>query len=50
LSDRQLQVLRWIADGCLEETMADAYYKRTAASLQDRRLVTVSRKRGGWLT
>jgi hypothetical protein len=48
LNDRQVRVLRWVADGCPADRMADEFFKRTAASLQDRRLVVVSRRRGGW--
>jgi len=48
LNDRQLRVLRWVADGCPDGEMAYASYKRTAASLQDRRLLTIRRGRGGW--
>jgi hypothetical protein len=36
LNDRQLRVLRWVADGCPDGETAYASYKRTAASLQDR--------------
>jgi hypothetical protein len=48
LNDRQHAVLRWIADGCRDGVMPDFTYKRTALALQDRRLVAVSRKGGGW--
>lgn len=44
---RQLEVLRWVADGCPEGVMADASYKTTAVALRNRRLLKVS-KRGGW--
>jgi hypothetical protein len=45
---RQLEVLKWIADGCPDGVMKDYTYKTTAIALQGRRLVTVTRKRGGW--
>lgn len=45
---RQLEVLQWIADGCPDGVMKDYTYKTTAVALQGRRLVTVTRKRGGW--
>lgn len=48
LNERQLAVLRWIADGCPEEVMTGLSYKTTALALQDRRLVTVTKKRGLW--
>jgi hypothetical protein len=47
INARQLKVLRWIAGGCPDGVMKDAY-KTTAIALQGRRLVTVSRKGGGW--
>jgi len=48
INARQLEVLRWIADGCPEGVMKDFTYKTTAVALQGRRLVTVTRKRGAW--
>ena len=47
LNNRQVEVLRWISEGCAEGRWADFGYKVSAASLQARRLVKVS-KRGGW--
>lgn len=47
LTDRQLEVLRWIAEGCPPHSWPDHSYKTTALALQNRRLVTVS-KRNGW--
>lgn len=47
VNERQLEVLRWIADGCPEGVWEDFTYKTTAIALQGRRLATVS-KRGGW--
>ncbi|MHA4855087.1 hypothetical protein L1080_037125 [Rhodococcus sp. MSC1_016] len=47
LTNRQLEVLRWIGDGCPEHRWPDYSYKTTALALQNRRLVTVS-KRNGW--
>jgi hypothetical protein len=48
LNERQLQVLRWIGEGCPAGFLEGSSYKRTAAALQDRKLVIVSRRGGGW--
>jgi hypothetical protein len=48
LNARQVDVLRWIADGCAPGVMEGHSYKTTAVALQDRRLVLVSRKGGVW--
>jgi hypothetical protein len=48
LNARQMEVLRWIADGCPDGVMKDFTYKTTAIALQSRRLVTIDRKRGIW--
>jgi hypothetical protein len=48
LNARQLDVLRWIADGCPEEVMVGTSHKRTATALHDRRLVKVSKRGGTW--
>lgn len=48
LNARQMEVLRWICDGCPGGVMVGFTYKATAIALQNRRLVTVSRKRGQW--
>jgi excisionase family DNA binding protein len=48
LTDRQVQVLRWIADGCPERSWPDETHKLTARALQDRGLARVSRKRKVW--
>lgn len=47
LNTRQLDVLRWISEGCPGGRWANASYKAAAAALQHRRQVTVS-NRGGW--
>ena len=47
LSQRQLDVLRWIQAGCPDGHWTDFTYKTTANALQTRRLVLVS-KRGTW--
>ncbi|KUH70775.1 hypothetical protein AU184_03765 [Mycolicibacterium novocastrense] len=47
LNTRQLDVLQWIGDRCPEGRWTDFNFKATAAALQNRRLVTVT-KRGGW--
>jgi hypothetical protein len=48
INARQLEVLQWIADGCPHGVMKDYTYKTTAIALQGRRLVTLTRKGGGW--
>lgn len=47
LNTRQLDVLRWISDGCPDGRWTDSTYKTTAKSLENRRLVVVTKK-GGW--
>jgi hypothetical protein len=47
VNDRQLSVLRWIADECPERGMTDSSYKISAVALRNRGLAAVS-KRGGW--
>ena len=47
VNPRQLEVLRWIADGCPSDVMEDFSYKTTAVALMNRGLAVVS-KRGGW--
>jgi hypothetical protein len=48
LNARQVDVLRWIANGCPPGVMEGHSYKTTAVALQDRRLVVVSKKGGVW--
>jgi hypothetical protein len=48
LNDRQLEVLRWIGDGCPNGVIEGYSYKTTAVALGNRRLVTVSKKGGVW--
>ncbi|WP_147268321.1 helix-turn-helix domain-containing protein [Spongiactinospora rosea] len=48
LTDRQVKVLRWIADGCPERSWPDESHKHTARALQSRGLANVSRKRKIW--
>ena len=48
LSQWQQEVLAWIGDGCPEGVMQDFTYKTTAVALQNRRLVTVSKRGGVW--
>jgi hypothetical protein len=48
LNQRQLDVLRWIHDGCPEGRWSDFTYKTTAGALQGRRLVDVSKRGGTW--
>jgi hypothetical protein len=48
LNDRQLKILRWIGDGCPPDVMDGYTYKHTARSLQDRKLVYISKRSGRW--
>lgn len=48
LNDRQLDVLRWISDGCPDGRWTDFTFKTTANALAWRRLVTVSKRGGVW--
>jgi hypothetical protein len=48
LSEYQLFILQWIADGCPDGVMSGYAYKTTAIALQNRRLVLVSKRGGGW--
>jgi hypothetical protein len=48
LSEQQVKVLRWVADGCPDGAWKDFSYKRTACALADRGLVTVDRRRHTW--
>lgn len=48
LNDRQIDVLRWISDGCPDGRSTDFSFKTTATALVSRRLVTVAKRRGVW--
>jgi hypothetical protein len=48
LNDRQVEVLRWISDGCPDAVMEGHAYKTTAKALHHRKLVVVSKKGGQW--
>lgn len=48
LSARQLDVLRWIADGCPDRDWPDHTHKVTASALAGRGLVTVRRRAKRW--
>ncbi|MEV8514236.1 hypothetical protein [Dactylosporangium sp. NPDC051484] len=48
LNAQQLAVLTWIGDGCPDGVMQGHTYKATAVALENRRLVTVARRRSGW--
>jgi excisionase family DNA binding protein len=48
LTERQLTILHWIADGCPERSWPDESHKITAHALQNRGLAVVSRKRKVW--
>jgi hypothetical protein len=48
LNERQLHVLRWIADGCPANVMDGQGHKATARALSDRGLARISRPEGKW--
>ena len=48
LNHRQVEVLRWISDGCPDGRWTGFTYKTTASALQSRRLVEVSKRGGTW--
>jgi hypothetical protein len=48
LSQWQQKVLAWIGEGCPDGVMRDLTYKTTAVALQNRHLVTVSKRGGVW--
>lgn len=45
---RQVEVLRWINDGCPDGRWTDFTFKTTATALASRRLVTLSKRGGVW--
>lgn len=48
LSVRQLEVLRWVSDGCPDGVWGDSTYKTTAHALASRGLLKVNRRRNQW--
>lgn len=48
LNQRQIDVLRWIKDGCTDGRWTDFTFKTTTTALASRRLVTVSKRGGVW--
>src|SRR5260221_12352423 len=48
LNDRQLEILRWIEQGCPDGVQDGTGYKTSAVALQSRRLVQVRRHRDTW--
>ncbi|GAA1536583.1 hypothetical protein GCM10009730_52200 [Streptomyces albidochromogenes] len=48
VNERQLSVLQWVEDGCPAGVWETSSYKSTCQALQNRGLVTVSRKAGQW--
>jgi hypothetical protein len=48
LNARQVEVLQWIAEGSPDGVMKGHTFKVTAVALQNRRLVTISKKGGVW--
>lgn len=45
---RQMEVLKWVVDGCPDGRWEDYSHKRTTYALADRGLVTVDRRRNSW--
>lgn len=43
-----MEVLRWVVEGCPQRDWPNETHKTSAVALQNRRLVTVSRKNGAW--
>lgn len=48
LNDRQLDVLGWVGQGCPAREWPNSTYKTVAVALQNRRLLTISKKGGTW--
>jgi hypothetical protein len=48
LKPHQFEVLEWIAAGCPDGVMTGTSHKVTAAALQSRRLVRITRRSGQW--
>lgn len=48
LTDRQLEVLRWIADSCPDDIMSGHTHKSTARALEGSQLVKISKRTGAW--
>lgn len=49
VTDRQLDVLHWIAAGCPERSWPDDTHKHSARALQNRGLAHVARRQGVWV-
>lgn len=48
LSQRQVDVLRWVAEGCPDGVWRDFSYKHTAYAIAGRGLILVQRRRDAW--
>lgn len=48
LNGRQLEVLRWLGDGCSHREWPDETYKNSARALESRGLASVTRRRKVW--
>lgn len=48
-TERQLEVLQWIADGCPTGALADPKFKVSADALDRRNLVRVKRRKNPWI-
>lgn len=48
LTERQLEVLCWVADGCPDGVMTGHTHKSSARALEGRRLLKISKPNGAW--
>jgi len=48
VTPRQLEALRWVADGCPQNAWSGDTHKLSARALEARGLITVSRRNGTW--
>ncbi|MEP9364003.1 hypothetical protein ABLE68_13625 [Nocardioides sp. CN2-186] len=48
MNARQMEVLGWLVAGCPDGVMIGVSHKTTAVALQNRRLATVSKRKGVW--
>jgi hypothetical protein len=49
LTEKQVELLRWIADGCPDGVMKDDFYRISAAALRNRSLITTSGRGPTWI-
>jgi hypothetical protein len=48
LTEKQVELLRWIADGCPDGVMRDDFYRISAAALRNRDLITINGRGAMW--